>query len=274
MSTIVTTPAAERELERPPSRRVRDVRPIPFSRLLGVELRKMFDTRAGTWLLAIIVITAALATAAVVAFAPEAERTYGTFGAAVGVPMAVILPVLAILAVTGEWSQRSGLTTFTLVPNRHRVIAAKALGAVLVGAAAIPVAFGVGAVGNIVGSAIAGTDPVWDMTMTSFWQITLGNVIGLLMGFTLGVLIRNSAGAIVAYFVYSFVLSTVTMVLAQTQAWFRDLQPWVDFNYTQGGLTAGSMTGEEWTQLGVTGLCWLVVPLAIGLWAVLRSEVK
>ena len=32
-----------------------------------------------------------------------------------------------ILAITGEWSQRSGLTTFTLVPHRGRVIAAKAM---------------------------------------------------------------------------------------------------------------------------------------------------
>ncbi len=36
----------------------------------------------------------------------------------------------------------------------------------------------------------------------------LGNVLGMLFGFMLGVLIRNSAGAIVAYFVYTFVLPT------------------------------------------------------------------
>ena len=34
------------------------------------------------------------------------------------------------------------------------------------------------------------------------------------------------------------------------------------------------MTGEQWSQLGVTGLIWLVVPLTIGLWSVFRSEVK
>ena len=44
--------------------------------------------------------------------------------------MTVILPIIAILSVTGEWSQRSGLTTFTLVPHRGRVIPAKVVVAV------------------------------------------------------------------------------------------------------------------------------------------------
>jgi ABC-2 type transport system permease protein len=249
--------------------------PIPFRRLLGVELRKMFDTRAGLWLLASIGITAALATAAVVAFAPDAELSYGTFGAAVGVPMAVILPIIAILSVTGEWSQRNGLTSFTLVPHRHRVIAAKAVGSVLVGAAAIPVAFGVGALGNVVGSAIAGTDPVWDMTVTMFWQITLGNVLGLLMGFTLGVLLRSSAAAVVTYFVYAFVLPSLTELLAVTQEWFRDVRGWVDPNFAQGELFSDhALSGAQWAHVGVTTLVWLVVPLVVGLALVRRSEVK
>jgi hypothetical protein len=32
-------------------------------------------------------------------------------------PMSVILPIIAVLSVTAEWSQRSGLATFTLVPR-------------------------------------------------------------------------------------------------------------------------------------------------------------
>ena len=64
--------------------------------------------------------------------------------------------MIALLSVTSEWSQRSGLTTFTLVPHRGRVIAAKASRAVAVGVASMVFAFAVGALGNVVGSAIAG----------------------------------------------------------------------------------------------------------------------
>ena len=48
----------------------------------------------------------------------------------------------------------------------------------------------------------------------------------------------------------------------------------MDFNYAQGFLFNGGVTGEQWAQVGVTSLVWLAVPLAIGLRMVLRSEVK
>ena len=83
----------------------------------------MFDTRSGFWLLASIVITSVLANVAIIAFAPNDAVTHGTFATAIGAPMAVILPMIGILAVTGEWSQRTGLTTFTLVPHRGRLAA-------------------------------------------------------------------------------------------------------------------------------------------------------
>ena len=247
---------------------------IPMARVVSVELRKMFDTRSGFWLMASIVIASVLATGAVVLFAPDREITYNTFAAAIGFPMAVILPMIAILSVTSEWSQRSGLTTFTLVPHRGRVIRAKVVSAVTVAVVSMLIAFAVGAIGNLVGTAITGTSLVWDITLTEAAYIVLGNVLGLLIGFMLGVLVRNSAGAIVAYFVYSLLLPTVLGLLAANAAWFRDLQPWVDFNFAQGALFNGVMTGQQWAHLAVAGVLWLVAPLAVGLALVMRSEVK
>lgn len=248
--------------------------PIPMSRVLGVELRKMFDTRSGFWLMASVVIASVLATGAVILFAPDKELTYNNFAASIGFPMAVILPMIAILSVTSEWSQRSGLTTFTLVPHRGRVIRAKLLGTLVVGVVSMLVAFTVGALGNVLGTLITGTPRVWDLSPTELAFIVLGNVLGMLVGFMLGVLIRNSSGAIVAYFVYSLLLPTVFSLLAASQGWFKDLQPWVDFNYAQGALFNGSMSGEQWANLGVASAIWLVAPLAVGLRLVLRSEIK
>jgi ABC-2 type transport system permease protein len=250
------------------------VSPVPLSRVVRVELRKMFNTRSGFWLMASIGIAALLATTAVILFADDRDLTYQTFGAAVGFPMAVILPMVAILSVTSEWSQRSGLTTFTLVPHRSRVILAKAISSVTVGVVSMLLAFAIGALGNLVGTAITGTPVVWDMSVTDCLCIVLGNVLGLLTGFMLGVLIRSSAGAIVAYFVYSFVLPGLLGVLAVSQDWFEKLRPWVDVNFAQGVLFNSAPTGAEWAHIGVTGLVWLVFPLAIGVRYVMRSEVK
>lgn len=266
MSTITVDKA-------PGTRRVAP-KPIPLRRVTSVELRKMFDTRSGFWLMASIAILSLLATAAVIAFAPDEELTYSSFATAIGFPMAVILPIIAILSVTSEWSQRNGLTTFTFVPQRGRVIYAKLICSIGVGVVSMLLAAGIGAAGNVVGTAIAGVDQQWDISWLAFGYIILANVLGMLVGFMLGVLIRNSAGAIVGYFVYSFLLPTLTMLLAASQEWFRDLQPWVDFNYAQSALFNETMAGDQWGQLGVTTLGWLVVPTAIGLWLVMRAEVN
>jgi hypothetical protein len=274
MSTTLSAPAASAaspQAARP------SYSPIPFRRILSVELRKMFDTRSGFWLMAGVVGLALLASAGVVLFAPDEQITFDTFGAAVGIPMAVILPVIAILSVTGEWSQRSGLSTFTLVPHRGRVIAAKGLLAVAVGVVGMAAAFAVGAVGNVIGSQLAGVDTVWNVGWQSFVLLTLGNVLGVMIGFTFGVLFRSSPGAIVGYFVYNYVLTGIAEVLAASQSWFRDSRGWLDFTYAQNPLFQGDdrwLSATEWAHLAVTGLYWLVIPLAVGLVTVLRSEVK
>jgi ABC-2 type transport system permease protein len=270
MSTAVVT-APERET-------VRATKPtptrIPMSRIVKVEFRKSFDTRSGVWLLASIGILAVVATGATILFAPDDALTYGNFAAAIGFPMAVILPMVAILSITSEWSQRTGLTSFTLVPHRGRIILGKAYVAAIVGTVSMLLAGAIGALGNVIGTSINGVDTTWNVTVLEFGYIILANLLGMAVGFMLGVLIRNSPGAIVAYFVYSLLLPTITSVLAETQEWFADKQPWVDFNYAQGALFDGDMGAEQWAQLGVTGLFWLVIPLTIGVWSVLRSEVK
>ena len=247
---------------------------IPLARLIGVELRKMFDTRSGFWLMASIVITSVLATAAIIVFAPDDQLTFDNFAAAIGAPMTVILPMIGILAVTSEWSQRSGLTTFTLVPHRGRVLGTKFLAAVGVGVVSMFIALVVGVLGTLVGSAIAGVDPVWNVSAVHFALIVLGSVLGMLFGFMLGLVIRNSAGAIVTYFVYTLVLPPLLGLLAANQKWFDDLQPWVDFNYAQTALFGGSLTGEQWQQLATAGALWFLLPMAVGLLIVRRAEVK
>jgi ABC-type transport system involved in multi-copper enzyme maturation permease subunit len=65
-------------------------------------------------------------------------------------PVGILLPVLGILSVTSEWSQRTALTTFTLVPNRFRVIGAKIAAVAVLAVASLVIAFVVGAVANLV----------------------------------------------------------------------------------------------------------------------------
>jgi hypothetical protein len=270
------TPPAPVPAQRVEPRSARTAAPahIPLTRIVSVELRKSIDTRSGFWLLASIAIASLLATAGVVIWAARDQLTYSTFTLAIGFPMAVILPVIAILSVTAEWTQRSGLTTFTLVPHRGRVVFAKAIVAISIAIASMLVAFASGARGNLVAAALAGRDAVWDQGVATLAAIVLANVLIVLLGFMLGVLIRNSTAAIVAYFVYAFVAPPLLELLAANQAWFHDLHAWVDPNVTQQLLFHGPLVGQQWVQLAVTTAAWLVAPLLLGLWTLQRSEVK
>ena len=44
--------------------------------------------------------------------------------------------------------------------------------------------------------------------------------------------------------------------------------------HDQGRLYDGGFSATDWSQLAVTGTVWLLLPLAFGLWRVLRAEVK
>jgi len=98
MTATIVPPATTTEAA--PARRA--ARPIPTTRLVKIELRKMFNTRSGFWMLVSIGILSVIATGAVIIFAPDSDVTYETFAAAIGFPMSVILPMIAILAVTSE----------------------------------------------------------------------------------------------------------------------------------------------------------------------------
>jgi hypothetical protein len=271
MTATIISPATTTDVA--PVRRT--ARPIPTTRLVTVELRKMFNTRSGFWMLVSIGVLSVIAAGSVLVFAPDSDVTYESFTRASGFPMSVILPMIAILAVTSEWSQRSGLTTFTLVPSRGRVIVAKAIATLLLGLGSVVVAFAVGALANVAGSALAGVDTVWDISLSMALQMVLFNLVGMAIGFTLGVVLRNSAAAIVGYFVISLVMPGILVLLAQVRSWFADLQPWIDWNETQVALLEGAMdSGEEWAMLGSTTMIWIVVPLVVGLLSLRRSEVK
>ncbi len=248
--------------------------PIPLSRVVRVELRKMFDTRSGFWLIASIAITGLIATIATVAFAPDKDLTYYNFAKAVGYPITVILPMVALLAITGEWSQRSGLTTFTYVPSRRRVIGAKTLSSVIVAVASMVFAFAIGAVGNVVGSTIAGTSTVWDLSVGHALTILLGNLVSMSIGTMLGMLLRSSAGGLVMYFVLVLLVPNLSGLLASSQSWYKDAQPWVDLPFAQTYLFEGMHTAGQWAHVATGVALWIVVPGLIGLRRVMRSEVK
>ena len=238
---------------------------IPFGRLLRVELGKATDTRAARWLLGVVgASTVGLMLAPLLAPA-SIDQTYTSYLEFASTALSILLPVVAILTLTSEWSQRTSLTTFTQEPRRIRVINAKiAVSLLLSGAAAV--------FGGLVTAAGLGVAAASGRALEA--NLNAGVVVGfvlfvlfnVLMGVALGALIHHSAAAIVA----SFVLPTVVVALGQASALVGD---WLDPSTILEWLLNGEWSGHT-PQILVSAMLWVVVPLAIGLVRTVRREVK
>jgi ABC-2 type transport system permease protein len=245
---------------------------VPLQRLIRVETRKMVDTRSGMWLFIAIGLLTAAAGVLYLFFAPAAELTYRGFAAVMLTPQGFLLPVLGILLITSEWGQRTGLVTFTLEPSRGRVIVAKTAAAVLVGLFAIVVLLAVAAVGNWLGTVLQDGAGGWEVGGRELTFITVLQLSAILQGLAFGMVLKNSAAAIVAYFVLPIAFSIVFQLVEA----LRDIAPWIDLATAQEPLFrfGESLSGEQWAHVGVTALIWIALPFAVGVVRLLRSEIK
>ena len=250
--------------------------PLPFARLVRVELRKMGDTRAGRWLLISIaaLTTLVLVIQLSVVLSQDLTVEFRDFMVAMNTPMGILLPVLGVMCVTSEWSQRTAMVTFTLEPSRMKLVRAKFVATMLIAVAAVIVGMLLSVPANMLYGALSGNDVVWGFGPDDVLYVFLLHVFGMATGFAFGTLFLNTPAGIVVYFVYSFVLPPLFALGAALMGWFESLQPWIDFADAQNPLIEGNVSGAEWAHLAVSGFIWLVLPLAIGTWRVLRAEVK
>lgn len=248
---------------------------VPFGRLVAVELRKTADTRAGRWLLYVtgLLIVVAMGIFFAVGVTQDIEIDYGALFLAANVPMGLLVPVIGILAVSTEWGQRTHMVTFSLEPRRVRVVLAKLATGVLLGLASVAVAFVVGAAVLALFEATGG-EADWNPTAGLVAGFVLLQVIGVLTGFAFGMLFLNSPVAIVVYVAYAFILPPLLELGAFLWQWFADIRPWFDFGEAQEPLIQGDLGEVVWADFFVSGLVWFALPLAVGIWRVMRSELK
>ena len=100
---------------------------VPMSRLAKVEFRKALDTRAGRWFVISILGLVLVVEVDLRLRAPTTAKDFDDFLGIAGAVLGYFLPILIIMLVTSEASQRNGLVTFTLEPRRPRVVVAKFL---------------------------------------------------------------------------------------------------------------------------------------------------
>jgi hypothetical protein len=242
---------------------------VPFTRLVRTELRKLTDTRAGRWLLAAMVATTPLVAAIMLLVADPKYLTYARFVDFTSTPQKLLLPVLGILTITSEWSQRTGLVTFTLEPNRTRVLLAKVSAALLLSVVMFTVTVASATAGNLLGPALRHGDGSWAFGLAGFRDIAVVLLTNLAQGLAYGMLLLISAAAIVAY----YLLPNLSGALFGGVPALKDAGRWLDLTQAQGQLYDHRMTGQQWAQVLTATLIWVAVPAAFGVRRVRHTEI-
>jgi ABC-2 type transport system permease protein len=236
-----------------------------IGRLTAVELRKMTDTRSGFWLpiaIGTISLIVIIVSSLVHGGHDASWQHLLNNGLA---PDGFLLPVLGILLVCGEFTQRTTLTTFTLVPNRGRVLVAKMLASIIfvIGAYVVTVvmsavfAFGIG---NHPGGA-GGLSGI--VILQSLFDLAASMLIGI--GFGAAILV--SAPGIVAY----LLLPTIWGALASSINALATLDHWLDIGTTMQYLPQHAISAIGWAHVGTTLALWMLLPLTIG-WYRFRTK--
>src|SRR5436305_945338 len=181
-------------------------------------------------------------------------------------PPAVLLPVLGILLVTSEWSQRTGLITFALVPVRSRVLGAKLIASLVLAVAMLAISVAVVAAGVFVSS--PGVEGTWSDAAPLIGQSAVYLTTGMLIGVAFGAILLAPTPAIVL----RFALPTACMAVVSLPV-FSGVGPWVDNARAVGQMTAKVMSATQWAHAGTSLAIWMMLPLLIGAWRITRREI-
>jgi ABC-2 type transport system permease protein len=208
------------------------VKPVSFPRVLHAEWIKLWSLRSTYWtvlatLAAMVLIAVMLGVASLVeegAVGPDGQMAIG-----MGYSFAqVVVAVLGVLTITGEYTTGMIRSTLAAVPTRLPALVAKA---VLV--AGVGFVLGVAGVvlSYLVSYPLLGADGAASLSDPEVQRIFWGSGLYLagvgLLGLAVGAIIRHTAGAITLVLGVLLLLSTMWQLLMMTSDWFTRSYPYL-----------------------------------------------
>ncbi len=162
----------------------------------------------------------------------------------------IVLMIMAVLAITSEHRFGTLKTSFLAVPQREKVLIAKAI---VYGGLTVVVSLVLTLICLVIGSIAvsSGVDITSDETIRQIWGIPVFALLCVLVGLGVGAIVRQTAGAIVIVLIWMLAVETLLSVLPKIGP---TLGPFMPFNNgyrfldgdTPGGVdfhwnTAGSL---------------------------------
>lgn len=259
------------------------------------EFRKFFTTRLW-WGMAIAVLLSGAAFAVLFAFVFTSDVAQGPGSGAVpstdaalaksvftgGIQIGYLLTLaIGVMTIGSEYRHQTITATFLAVPRRGRVMAAKVVSLLVIGAfyGVLSLAGAVGA-GSLVLTA-KGHQPFADPSIWRSLALSL-LVLGLwaLIGLGVGILIPNQVAALLISVGVAWIVEPVLgLVLALTD-WGKSISPYLPSRATQAMLEAGSggFDGQAVTQLSwwagaLVLAAYAAVMAGLGTWRTVRRDI-
>jgi ABC-2 type transport system permease protein len=227
--------------------------------LVGIEIRKSLSTRSGKSLAAAAVVLPSVAMGLAALSGDPFPSAAGPIGA-VGIFAALLLMALGVLSTAGEWTHRTVQTTFLLVPQRGRVLAAKAVSLALMGTvlAAVATAASAGVLALTFGG-----DPSWDGALVAMATVAVSGAAFAVTGAGVGAALGNAPAALTGLYV------TVLGVIPVASIFQPDVASWLDLNNSILLLAQG----QDQTKAVVVMAGWVVVSTVAGAVVTRRRQI-
>lgn len=229
-----------------------------FPALTGLEIRKSLSTRSGRTVAGLAILVGPLGVLLATLTSGSGVAAAMALGI-MGMLIALVLLALGVLSTAGEWTHKSVQTTYLLVPQRGRVLAAKALAMALLGLvlASVGVALAVGAL------ALFTAGVTWVGAGQAVVAVIASGAAFAVIGAGIGAAVGNSAAAMTGtYLTVLGLLPVLNSVEPETAA---KLDP-------ASSIVTLAQNGPATTPIAVIA-AWMVVSTIAGILITRRRAV-
>ncbi|HEX6757740.1 MAG TPA: hypothetical protein VF086_04890 [Propionibacteriaceae bacterium] len=225
-----------------------------------LELRKVVGTPARRWLLIAAGVLGLLSAGLVAFTGPAHDHTLPMISFFTQSAISLPLPFVSVLLMTADFGRRASPTTFALGISPDAIITAKLLASAIIALAGASYGVLISVLATRL-AAPAADDGRWGVIGMIILGSMLVQLIAQLSGAGWGLLLGSSALAIVADVAVPlglWIVAGAIPALHGVQAW---LAPFASVQ----NLLSGQMNAQQWAQVGVIVLVWVVVLNAAGI---------
>lgn len=240
-----------------------------------LDIRQFLDTRGGkaTLIIALVVTVGMAALVGLLQPVVFPDSPVSFTGTTIGttVPLAIMLPILAVLIIAADWSNNSVQTTFLQRPHRGAVLVSKTLAVVVLSAVVLAVAVLASWLATVAGGAIGSHGSSFGSAGDDVATLLVTSAGSMVFGIAVAALLQSTPLALIAAIAVPFILSTASsLIKAFAPDWLADAFSVIDVTGAFTNITAGGFTALN----GVCIALMVVVPFVFGAIRWQRREVN